>query len=343
MNAHAARLIRRLLSPNAESRPMAKDVLNDSFFTSGLLPKHLPTSCLTMTPRFDRRSTIHPCQQPTNTNRPALMELRGQLTAGSGVREGGKKPSTVVYSEGVDYRNQVQFLLMALRNIEHNYKFKQAAPSTISMELTSPEMAPFYWVSKWVDYSDKYGLSYQLCDGSSGVLFNDSSRIVLYADGDTVQYIDNTNVENFYTIDVYPQQCVKKITLLKYFKTYMNENLVQTGQQMKVPEADVFSRLPFLHKWFRHQTAIVFLLSNGSVQMNFFECHSKLIFCPVMQAVTLIDPEKTFYTFKLQDLNDGAYPSKLHKLMRTAEKAMGQLMTAVTTPSAAAAASWWKR
>ena len=45
---------------------------------------------------------------------------------------------------------------------------------------------PIYWVSKWVDYSDKYGLGYQLCDNSVGVLFNDSTRLLLLANGEYV-------------------------------------------------------------------------------------------------------------------------------------------------------------
>ncbi len=41
---------------------------------------------------------------------------------------------------------------------------------------------PVFWISKWVDYSDKYGLGYQLCDTSVGVLFNDSTRMLLGSD-----------------------------------------------------------------------------------------------------------------------------------------------------------------
>ena len=35
------------------------------------------------------------------------------------------------------------------------------------------------WVKKWVDYSTKYGLGYLLSDGSTGVYFNDSTKIIL--------------------------------------------------------------------------------------------------------------------------------------------------------------------
>ena len=51
-----------------------------------------------------------------------------------------------------------------------------------SDEAEDPASMPVFWVSKWVDYSDKYGLGYQLGDGSVGVLFNDSTRMLLGAD-----------------------------------------------------------------------------------------------------------------------------------------------------------------
>ena len=46
-----------------------------------------------------------------------------------------------------------------------------------SMDARSREAgdASSVWVRKWVDYSNKYGLGYQLSDGSVGVLFNDHS------------------------------------------------------------------------------------------------------------------------------------------------------------------------
>ena len=43
---------------------------------------------------------------------------------------------------------------------------------------------PFFWFSKWVDYSDKYGLGYQLCDDSIGIIFNDSTKLMLLANGE---------------------------------------------------------------------------------------------------------------------------------------------------------------
>ena len=45
------------------------------------------------------------------------------------------------------------------------------------------QLSPMYWVSKWVDYSDKYGFGYALCDESIGVVFNDLTKLLLLSDG----------------------------------------------------------------------------------------------------------------------------------------------------------------
>jgi polo-like kinase 1 len=36
------------------------------------------------------------------------------------------------------------------------------------------------YVKKWIDYSSKYGLGYLLSNGSTGVFFNDSTKIVAH-------------------------------------------------------------------------------------------------------------------------------------------------------------------
>lgn len=50
-------------------------------------------------------------------------------------------------------------------------------------DLEDPAAMPVFWISKWVDYSDKYGLGYQLCDNSVGVVYNDNTKLVMDAAG----------------------------------------------------------------------------------------------------------------------------------------------------------------
>jgi len=59
-------------------------------------------------------------------------------------------------------------------------------------DAEDPAAAPVYWISKWVDYTDKYGIGYQLCDNSVGVLFNDSTRLLLASNAEYVRFIRTT-------------------------------------------------------------------------------------------------------------------------------------------------------
>jgi hypothetical protein len=95
-------------------------------------------------------------------------------------------------------------------------------------EAEDPASAPMLWISKWVDYSDKYGLGYQLCDDSVGVLFNDSTRLIMTAGGaENLQYIDREGYEHLCTMKDYSDQLKKKVTLLKVKFIYSkNKNLI---------------------------------------------------------------------------------------------------------------------
>jgi len=77
-------------------------------------------------------------------------------------------------------------------------------------DAEDPACVPMLWISKWVDYSDKYGLGYQLCDESVGVLFNDSTRLILCSSGENLQYIERDGNEFLYTLQAYPDWLQKK-------------------------------------------------------------------------------------------------------------------------------------
>lgn len=55
--------------------------------------------------------------------------------------------------------------------------------SLISDEMSDPAASPLVWISKWVDYSDKYGFGYQLCDEGVGVMFNDTTKLIMLPNG----------------------------------------------------------------------------------------------------------------------------------------------------------------
>ena len=83
-------------------------------------------------------------------------------------------------------------------------------------------------MKKWVDYSTKYGLGYLLSDGSTGVYFNDSTKIIVDKNGDNFQYIekkqgDRADTNTSYKLSEYPaeRELQKKVTLLQHFRNYL--------------------------------------------------------------------------------------------------------------------------
>ncbi|UJR21968.1 hypothetical protein I4U23_025036 [Adineta vaga] len=195
-------------------------------------------------------------------------------------------------------------------------------------DAEDPASAPMLWISKWVDYSDKYGLGYQLCDDSVGVLFNDSTRLIMTAGGaENLQYIDREGYEHLCTMKDYADQLKKKVTLLKYFTSYMDEHLLKTGAAQAPRPGDELSRLPFVKIWFRTRNAIVFYLANGTLQINFFQDHTKIILCPLMGAVTYINEHREIHTYRLPTLEQYGCSKQLFTRIKYAKSMMDRILT----------------
>jgi polo-like kinase 1 len=183
-------------------------------------------------------------------------------------------------------------------------------------EMTDPAAQPMIWVAKWVDYSDKYGFGYQLSDEGVGVMFNDTTKLIMLPNGINVHYIDKNAEESYMTMDNYPRMHDKKMKLLSYFSRYMREHLIMTGASV-VREVDTMSRTPHLHQWCRSTSGVLMQLNNGTVQMNFSD-HTKIIMCPLMAAITYIDEEKQFRTFRFSSLENNGCNVALYEKMRYA-------------------------
>ncbi|XP_042242944.1 serine/threonine-protein kinase PLK1-like isoform X2 [Homarus americanus] len=209
-------------------------------------------------------------------------------------------------------------------------------------ECEDPAAVPMIWVSKWVDYSDKYGLGYQLCDESIGVLFNDFTKLLLLADGENIHYIERSSAEHYHQLKNYPAALNKKVTLLRYFRNYMNEHLVKAAASMCPREGDELARIPSLRTYFRTRSAIILHLTNGTLQINFFEDHTKIILCPLMGAVTYIDEKRNFRTYRLASLEKyGCRPDLANRLRYARNMIQKFLVTksSTTKPSSASSSS----
>ncbi|KAL7640520.1 UNVERIFIED_CONTAM: hypothetical protein RMT77_008795 [Armadillidium vulgare] len=113
-------------------------------------------------------------------------------------------------------------------------------------ETEDPSAVPMIWISKWVDYCDKYGLGYQLSDDSIGVLFNDLTKLLLLPDGENIHYTERNSQEHYHRFSDFSQSICKRVTMLRYFRNYMNEHLLKAGATMAPREGDKLARIPSL-------------------------------------------------------------------------------------------------
>ncbi|KAK8731564.1 hypothetical protein OTU49_007371 [Cherax quadricarinatus] len=356
----ARSLIQRLLQGDPTRRPNVDVILADDFMTLGYIPTRLPTSCLTMAPRFDSRCSIVATRKPlleinNKDGSPVKpMQKDGILKTDNGISKSGIAPSITSGQQqaAVTPAAAAQppksdepsdcYLKDLYAQVTSVVASKPDERENINEdECEDPAAVPMIWVSKWVDYSDKYGLGYQLCDDSIGVLFNDFTKLLLLADGENIHYIERSSAEHYHQLKNYPATLNKKVTLLRYFRNYMNEHLLKAAASMCPREGDELARIPSLRTYFRTRSAIILHLTNGTLQINFFEDHTKIILCPLMGAVTYIDEKRNFRTYRLASLEKYGCRPDLANRLRYARNMIQKLMVtkSSTTKSSSASSS----
>ncbi|XP_043230271.1 serine/threonine-protein kinase PLK1-like [Amphibalanus amphitrite] len=177
----------------------------------------------------------------------------------------------------------------------------------------NPEPVPHspLFITKWIDYSNKYGFGFQLSDRSVGVLFNDSTKVLYLQDKSRVDFVGRHGRSCSYEPSQVPSLLQERFTLLRYFSQYMDENLTEGGEtrgtaagaQLPPPPA------PEVHmrRWVRTHKAIIMQLSNGTLQINFFKDHTKVILSAAGPSseltVTYINSERRAASYPLVDLS----------------------------------------
>jgi POLO box duplicated region len=204
---------------------------------------------------------------------------------------------------------------------------------------TAPTNSLPVWVTRYVDYTSKYGLGFLLSDGSSGVYFNDSTKTALEAGGDTFQYVERkkndlvdsrrgeVQVTN-YTLTEFPDILNKKVTLLKHFRNYLMEQHKQADEQFPSPPSSDSTqpghKFVYLKKWMRTKHAILFRLSNQTVQVVFYD-QTEVLLTPDDRYITYVDKNHNRATYNFTDDVIGTFP-ELEKRIKYSRDIMHQLL-----------------
>ncbi|XP_030809264.1 serine/threonine-protein kinase PLK3 [Camarhynchus parvulus] len=174
----------------------------------------------------------------------------------------------------------------------------------------------FVWVSKWVDYSNKYGFGYQLSNRSIGILFNNGTHMTLSPNHRTVHYNPTNSKHLVFSVSAIPEQLQGQMSVLRYFASYMEQHLMKGGDLPSID--DLGQPALLLLQWVKTDQALLMLFSNGTLQVNFYNDHTKVIISkPDFSClVTYINRERNSYTYKLCSLQELGCSPELHHRLR---------------------------
>ncbi|BEJ14590.1 hypothetical protein CspHIS471_0403570 [Cutaneotrichosporon sp. HIS471] len=145
---------------------------------------------------------------------------------------------------------------------------------------------PKVFVVSWLDYCAKYGMGFTMSDGTVSVHFNDSSSLALAPAKKHAEYIDGRR-RDWFAMSTAPEGLTNKIFLLHKFEGYMLARLCGT-YEYTWEDAERKRDLVYVEKYLRTKNVILFRLSNGILQFNFYD-HTKLILSSDGLVVTIID------------------------------------------------------
>ncbi|XP_072262896.1 inactive serine/threonine-protein kinase PLK5 [Pyxicephalus adspersus] len=164
---------------------------------------------------------------------------------------------------------------------------------------------PILWVTKWVDYSNKYGFGYKLSDDCTGVLLSDGTHVVFSPYTQKVCY--STCSEEHITFPEWNPPCKleAKMRILKFFFQYMQENVLEGGDLRGAPSLSV--RTLCLLQFLKTDQALLMLFSNGTLQVNFYHDRTKIILSKAKQGylMSFVDQERQSCTVPLSALRAG--------------------------------------
>jgi polo-like kinase 1 len=331
-------LITRILNLDPSKRPTLDEVLQHPFLNhGGTIPKLLPVSTIACPPSasyikqfLPQDTTVKVNLQPQRLidtapmgnpqNNKLGLNQRSNLVSTDKVSlskpqtPGANLPDTQQFGQGTSNFNMTN----STANLRPNTVQQMDLKTTQSVKTMSGNFGTTggmistltnfnkgrspggneIWVKKWVDYSTKYGVGYLLSNGSTGVYFNDSSKIILDPKGITFDYIERKQSEKqdtvtTHTLTDYPKELQKKVTLVQHFKGYLESEAKNIPIDTESPQK---GSNVYVKKWMKTRHAIMFRLSNKIVQVNFTD-KTEIILSSENKLVTYVDKkgERTNY------------------------------------------------
>jgi polo-like kinase 1 len=315
VSKEAKDLVSEILVSDPRRRPGLEDLLAHPFFNRNPLPRLLPASTLAVPPSSAYLKQYEPGAQEPRTSRPPRSASQTRISEDL---RAAQDEGRLTERDGRTSRGN------ARTESAGNGAATNRKTASVS-NYAAVDGGPNLWVTKWVDYSNKYGLGYMLSNGCAGVYFNDATKIIAAANGECFQYVSRASASReeaavSYNMASYPQDLQKKVTLLQHFRKHLMVD------SLSGPEG---KELVHVKKWLRTEHAIIFRLSNKVVQVVFFD-KSELLLCSDSKLVTYVDKQAVCTLFPLSSAMETQNRDMAKRLRYTKE-----ILTSMLHPQSA--------
>ncbi|KAM4706809.1 inactive serine/threonine-protein kinase PLK5 [Discoglossus pictus] len=355
ISTNARKLIISLLASCPLDRPLLEDIIGHDFFTQGFSPESLSSTNCHTAPNFTFSSNLtrffrkaakvlytgvfqkpfcsdcsvteeqrNPGITPSQTQMSLSIEklckeARSDSTArthvGSlnilmkGAMNHRSRSASQIRNEKADEK-MLQDLSLVLKNC-----LQKMTPGVLDPQ--DHVTCPILWVTKWVDYSNKYGFGYQLSDSCTGVLLSGGSHIALSPHLGKVCY--STSSREHITFPEWSPPCSleEKMKVLRFFTEYMQDKILEGGDLKAAPSLS--ARTVCLLHFLKSDQALLMLFSNGTLQVNFYHDRTKIILSHIQKdyLLTFIDQDRQSSTVPLCCLQNGC-PPDIHQRLEYA-------------------------
>jgi serine/threonine protein kinase len=344
---HDANLVHQKSSSVVKDTVEIRSVVNQRTPTAFPTPPGNPSTFKIFDEAANRNHTASTRSVTSVGSTENLMARTKALTLSTGKKAAERlraERSVAKSPVNLDHQEESQFLYTQLERLGDVLQITESRKGQYR-PLTPTSMRngslPEAWVVRYVDYTSKYGLGFLLSNGSSGVFFNDSTKIALDQDGYSFQYVERKRTDasavgrvdvlsGSHSLSTYPENLNKKVTLLKHFRNYLMEQQKKEGEDTSVTgvqgASSEFGKQDqvYVKKWLRTKHAILFWLSINVLQVVFFD-QTEVILTEDDSSIVYVDKMQRRQSFDFTDEVVGSFP-ELEKRVKYSRDILKQLL-----------------
>jgi len=281
ISPQARALITQILVTDPARRPTCDQIMASNFFNQGnAIPPLMPSSTLSCPPSKGFLQT-HQTRQPSGSTTDRPIEI-----------------------------SPIPVPVRVIATIEHRpaaTERTRPAPDPVPESSRRVQGEASVGVTKWLDYSNKYGLGYELASGALGVLFNDLSKLMLAEDGCTIHYSAKSEGQkqeavSTYSLTTFPKALQKKVTLLQHFHSYLD-----TSSPSETRIDDLSAGPVFVKKYLKTKYSMLFRFTNKVIQMVFLD-HTEILLSGDSKVVTYVDKAGSRKAYALAEVMEKPQP-----------------------------------